>query len=314
MAVSALVERFLEMMAVERGAARNTLSAYARDLEDCALFLSGLGTGLEGAGREALGRWLHHQADMGMSPRTQSRRLSCIRQFYGFLVAEGVRTDDPTTRLDAPKAGRPLPRVLSVEEVEKLIEASSRLNFPRNLMVKALLEVAYATGLRVSELAGLPMSALGRDLSVLVVRGKGAKERMVPLSEPAQDALIAWKEARKGLNNPWLFPSRRSPGKPLTRYNVFSLLAQVADEAGVERSRVSPHVLRHSFASHLLAGGADLRSVQQMLGHADIATTEIYTHVLDAKRVALVKDHHPLGKNDTGRESSRPVRKSDQVD
>ncbi len=294
---SALIERFLEMMAVERGAARNTLAAYDRDLEECCGFLTARGQSLERASRQDLIEWLHHQADLGMSPRTQSRRLSCIRQFYAFLVAEGGRLDDPTTRLDSPKAGRPLPRVLSEDEVIKLIEATAQLPHPRNVMFRALLEVAYATGLRVSELAGLPWSAVARDPKVLVVRGKGSKERMVPLSEPAREALSAWKDLRKDLKNPWLFPSRRSADKPITRVNIYAVLSELAGMAGIDPSRVSPHVLRHSFASHLLAHGADLRSVQQMLGHADIATTEIYTHVLDAKRVELVTKRHPLSKN-----------------
>ncbi len=287
-------ERFLEMMAVERGAARNTLAAYGRDLEECQDYLESQGRSLFKATREDLAAWLHHQADQGMAARTQSRRLSCLRQFFGFLVAEGDRDDDPTTRLDAPKIGRSLPRVLSEDEVSRLINATKHLKPPRDVMARALLEVAYATGLRVSELAGLPLSAVARDPKVLIVRGKGSKERMVPLSEPARDAIAQWKLVRQDLKNPWLFPSRRNVGKPLTRANVFTILALVADHAGIERARVSPHVLRHSFASHLLAHGADLRSVQQMLGHADIATTEIYTHVLDEKRVALVTQHHPL--------------------
>ena len=315
----ALVERFLEMMAVERGAARNTIAAYTRDLEECGDFLRARGHAITEADREDLSLWLHHQADLGMAPRTQSRRLSCIRQFYGFLVAERVRGDDPTTRLDAPKAGRTLPRVLTETEVERLIEATAKLPAPRNTMARALLEVAYSTGLRVSELATLPLSAVVRDPKVLVVRGKGSKERMVPLSEPAREALTEWRKIRTDLKNPWLFPSRRSPGKPLTRANVFSILGKVAIEAGIAPERVSPHVLRHSFASHLLANGADLRSVQQMLGHADIATTEIYTHVLDAKRVALVQNHHPLsagnlGQSKLGRDKPGPKSKLDQID
>jgi len=282
------------MMAVERGAARNTLAAYARDLNECRDFLALRGVPLAEATREDLAGWLTHQADQGMAARTQSRRLSCLRQYFGFVTAEGGRSDDPTTRLDAPRIGRSLPRVLTEAEVVRLIEAADKLKPPRDVMVRALLELAYSTGLRVSELAGLPLSAVARDPRALVVRGKGGKERMVPLSEPAREAIAQWKLIRRESKNPWLFPSRRAPGGPLTRSNVFSILGQVADLAGIERSRVSPHVLRHSFASHLLAHGADLRSVQQMLGHADIATTEIYTHVLDEKRVALVTQHHPL--------------------
>ena len=205
--------------------------------------------------------------------------------------------------------------MLSEDEVVRLFKATSRLKPPRDAMARALLEVAYSTGLRVSELASLPMSAVARDPKVLVVRGKGSKERMVPLSEPAREAIENWKQVRKDLKNPWLFPSRRNAGKSLTRDNIFAILALVADQAGIARDRVSPHVLRHSFASHLLAHGADLRSVQQMLGHADITTTEIYTHVLDAKRVALVTNHHPLSQSNLGREgNSRPKSKLDQID
>lgn len=285
------------MMAVERGAARNTLDAYTRDLEDAGGFLARRGVALDRASRQDLADWLAHQADQGMAPRTQSRRLSCLRQYFGFLATEGGRADDPTSRLDSPRPGRVLPRVLSEDEVTRMLDAADTLEPPKSVLARALIETAYATGLRVSELAGLPLSAVARDPRVLVVRGKGSKERMVPLSEPSRDALAAWKSARAqcpGHQSPWLFPKNNGKG-PLDRSRVFHLLGKVAVAAGIDPARVSPHVLRHSFASHLLAHGADLRSVQQMLGHADIATTEIYTHVLDEKRVALVKSCHPLG-------------------
>lgn len=294
--VTSTAERFLEMMAVERGAARNTLDAYTRDLDDAQDFLAARGVALNQASRIDLADWLAHQADQGMAPRTQSRRLSCLRQYFGFLTAEGKRADDPTSRLDGPRAGRVLPRVLSEDEVARLISATDDLGPPKSVLARALLETAYATGLRVSELAGLPLASIARDPKVLVVRGKGSKERMAPLSEPSRDALAAWKSVRSGLpgsGSVWLFPQKSGKG-PLDRSQIFHLLGQAALAAGIDPARVSPHVLRHSFASHLLAHGADLRSVQQMLGHADIATTEIYTHVLDEKRVALVTTCHPL--------------------
>ena len=301
---SAPVERFLEMMAAERGAAKNTLAAYGRDLESCEDFMVARGVALTNADEPALAAWLRQQADLGMAPRTQARRLSCLRQFFGFLASEGLRADDPTTRLDAPRIGHSLPRVLTEDEVVRLIDATAQLKPPRHIMARAMLEVAYATGLRVSELASLSFAAIARDPKVLVVRGKGSKERMVPLSEPAREALSEWKTARAttaGAKTPWLFPAPSGKG-PVSRNTVFHLLNGLAIRAGIDPARVSPHVLRHSFASHLLAHGADLRSVQQMLGHADIVTTEIYTHVLDEKRVSLVKSCHPLslklGKDD----------------
>ena len=289
-------EAFLEMLAAERGAAANTLDAYGRDLEDCADFLSRRGVALDQAGTAALRAYLTHQADIGMAPRTQARRLSCLRQFFGFLFAEGVRPDDPTASLDAPRLGRPLPKYLSEDEVARLLDAARALPPPDGVLLTALLELLYATGMRVSELVGLPLAAVARDPQVLVVRGKGDKERMVPLSQPARAAVAAWKPLRPGgTANRWLFPSSGRSGH-LTRSGLAKMLLRLAGAAGLDPARVSPHVLRHSFASHLLAHGADLRSVQQMLGHADIATTEIYTHVLDEQRTRLVRQHHPLAK------------------
>ncbi|MDA8232047.1 MAG: site-specific tyrosine recombinase XerD [Magnetospirillum sp.] len=291
------VERFLEMLAAERGAAANTLDAYGRDLEDCADFLARRGVVPETAASGDVRAYLAHQAAIGMAARTQARRLSCLRQFYGFLFAERVRGDDPTAALDSPRLGRPLPKYLSEAEVASLLEAGRALPDTEGVMATALLELLYATGLRVSELVGLPLAAVARDPSVLVVRGKGGKERMVPLSDPARDALKAWKAARETVldkvPSKWLFPSHGASGH-LTRSGFAKMLGRLAAAAGLDPSRVSPHVLRHSFASHLLAHGADLRSLQQMLGHADIATTEIYTHVLDEGRQRLVREHHPL--------------------
>lgn len=286
------------MMQVERGASRNTLDAYARDLDDLAGFLAGRGQTPWGADAGAVAAYIASQADMGMAARTQARRLSCLKQFYGFLVAERHRADDPTSRIDAPRLGRPLPKYLRRDEVTALLDAARALEGRDGILMTALLETLYATGLRVSELVSLPLAAVARDPMVLVVRGKGDKERMVPLSDPARKALASWtverqKEVPKGRPSRWLFPSSSALGH-LTRSGFAKMLGRAALAAGLDPARVSPHVLRHSFASHLLAGGADLRSVQEMLGHADIATTEIYTHLIDDEANRLVRSAHPL--------------------
>jgi len=294
------VESFLEMMAAERGAAANTLDAYRRDLDDLADFLARRGRNVTDADAAAIRDWLSAQAAAGMAPRTQARRLSCIRQFYLFLFAERIRADDPTSNLDAPRLGKPLPKHLGTDEVAKLLDAARALDGEDGILMTALLETLYATGMRVSELVSLPAAAVARDPAVLVVRGKGDKERMVPLSDPARAALIAWRSVRDapqpgGRASRWLFPSHGRTGH-LTRSGFARMLARVAEKAGLNLARVSPHVLRHSFASHLLAHGADLRAVQQMLGHTDIATTQIYTHVLEDRLKSLVASHHPLAK------------------
>jgi integrase/recombinase XerD len=296
--MSRQVESFLEMQAAERGAAANTLDAYGRDLDDLSDFLARRGKTPLNAADDDLRAWLGAMAAAGMATRTQARRLSCIRQFYLFLFAEGARSDDPTANLDSPRLGRPLPKYLGPDEVTALINAARALEGEPGVLATALLETLYATGMRVSELVSLSAAALARDPSVLVIRGKGGKERMVPLSDPARAALAAWRSVRdaalpKGKASRWLFPSHGSQGH-LTRSGFARMLGRVGEKAEIDPARLSPHVLRHSFASHLLAGGADLRSVQQMLGHADISTTEIYTHVLDEQRIRLVRDHHPL--------------------
>ncbi|CUW38495.1 site-specific tyrosine recombinase(Integrase/recombinase, N-terminal,6-101;Integrase-like, catalytic core,112-293) [Magnetospirillum sp. XM-1] len=292
------VEAFLEMMQVERGASPNTLDAYGRDLADFAEFLAGRGLKPLGADHRAVAAYIARQADIGMAARTQARRLSCLKQFYGFAFAERLRPDDPTANIDAPRLGRPLPKYLRKEEVVALLDSARALEGRDGVLMTALLETLYAAGLRVSELVSLPLAAVARDPAVLVVRGKGSKERMVPLSDPARAALMAWKAEREAMlpkSKPsrWLFPSSGVTGH-LTRDGFAKMLARVAVQAGLDPTRVSPHVLRHSFASHLLAGGADLRSVQEMLGHADIATTEIYTHLIDDEASRLVRAHHPL--------------------
>jgi integrase/recombinase XerD len=291
------LESFLEMLAAERGAAPNTLSAYRRDLLDFAGYLAPRGD-LVRASSENIRGYLGALAAAGMTARTAARRLSALRQFYRFLFGEAVRDDDPTAVIDGPRHGRSLPKLLSEAEVEALLVAARRRDGPEALRLTALLEVLYATGLRVSELVGLPRSAVGRDEPVLIVRGKGGKERLVPLNDAATRAVEAYLEVRRRFlpdDRPsrWLFPSRAGGGH-FTRRRFAQLLKELAAAAGIDPAKVSPHVLRHAFASHLLDNGADLRSVQQMLGHADIATTQIYTHVLRRRLVRLVGEHHPL--------------------
>ncbi|MBS0550649.1 MAG: site-specific tyrosine recombinase XerD [Proteobacteria bacterium] len=301
------VEGFLEMLQAERGASKNTLAAYGADLDNLLSFLARRRQGPLNADSEGLRAYLKSLDYVGMTPRTVARRLSVMRQFFRFLLAERQREDDPASALDSPKLGRPLPKVMSRAEVDKLIDAAKELRDGGRMAT--LLEILYGTGLRVSELVTLPLIAVERDPGVLVVRGKGDKERLVPLSDPARRAIAAWLQVRPGLlaegeKSRFLFPSRGKEGH-LTRQRFAQLLKEAALRAGIDPARVSPHVLRHAFASHLLEGGADLRSVQLMLGHADIATTQIYTHVLDEKLRSLVQDKHPLAKR--RKASGRPV-------
>jgi integrase/recombinase XerD len=293
------VEAFLEMLAAERGAAALTIDAYRRDLLDFAGFLAGPGITVEAAGTAALRRYFAALAGAGMAPRTTARRLSSLRQFHKFLFAEGVRGDDPTAQLDSPRLGRSLPKILSEAEVTALLAAARRMDGAEGARLVCFVELLYATGLRVSELVALPLTRLRED-RFLAIKGKGGKERLVPLSEPARLALAAYAARRgeflaEGETSRFLFPSRGAEGH-LTRRRCGQLLKDLAILAGIDPRRVSPHVLRHAFASHLLDHGADLRSVQQMLGHADIATTQIYTHVLGERLQALVETHHPLAR------------------
>ncbi len=295
-----LVESFLEMMSAERGASGNTLAAYGKDLEAYGGFLARRGLALEAGGRDEIGSFLAEQHRGGLSPRTTARRLSTLRQFHRFLMREGVRADDPLDGLEAPRGGRPLPKILTEAEVDRLLAAVHRMKGPEGRRLAALVELLYATGLRISELVTLPLGAVARDPEVLLVRGKGGRERLVPLSPAAREAVKAYRAARAAFlagrpDSPWLFPSRGAAGH-LTRRRVGQLLKELALEAGLAPEKVSPHVLRHAFASHLLDHGADLRSVQQMLGHADISTTQIYTHVLNERLKALVREHHPLAR------------------
>ncbi|WP_424813947.1 tyrosine recombinase [Roseococcus sp. YIM B11640] len=291
-----LLESFLEMMAAERGAAPNTLAAYRADLESA---LAHLGPGAERAEPDALRGWLATLAHF--SARTQARRLSSLRQFYRFLVREGLRPDDPTELLDSPKAPAPLPKALSEAEMAALIEGASKLRAGQAAIATAAIELLYASGLRVTELVTLPAGTLRAEEPLVAVRGKGGKERLVPISRRAREAAA---EARgtlteRGKERPaarrWLLPSRGANGH-LTRQGVGLLLKQAALAGGLDPAKVSPHVLRHSFATHLLSRGADLRALQMLLGHADIATTQIYTRVLEERLRAVVEEHHPLAR------------------
>jgi integrase/recombinase XerD len=298
--MSRRLEAFLEMLAAERGAARLTLAAYRNDLVDLAGFLAASGTALEDADAAAVHAYLGAVATRHLAPRTLARRVSAMRQFYRFLVSDGGRADDPTAGLDTPRLGRPLPKILGEAEVARLIEAAAAWPGDEGVRLRCLLELLYATGLRVSELISLPLAAAQRDPQFLLVRGKGGKERVVPLSGPARTALAAYLECRPRFlpqrqSSRWLFASRGADGH-LTRQRCGQLLKELALAAGLDPAMLSPHVLRHAFASHLLDHGADLRSVQQMLGHADIATTQIYTHVQSERLRRLVETAHPLAR------------------
>jgi integrase/recombinase XerD len=307
---ASLIESFLEMIAAERGAARNTLDAYQRDLADYRAFLAGRQSGPAMAGTADVRAYLADLDARGFQPASAARRLSAVRQFHRFLYAEGHRGDDPTAVIAGPKRGRPLPKVLSIAEVDRLLSAAgegaedAERPFAARLAAQrmaALLELLYATGLRVSELVALPAQAIRPQTLMLSVKGKGGKERLVPLTEAAKTAVARWREMLKGIEgakpSPWLFPAEGASGH-LSRQVFARDLKAVAARAGIGAERVSPHVLRHAFASHLLQNGADLRIVQQLLGHADVATTQIYTHVLDERAKAMVRDLHPLADED----------------
>jgi integrase/recombinase XerD len=298
------MEAFLEMLAAERGAADNTIAGYRRDLED---FHAAAGV-LFNASADDLRNHLGVLGRRGLAPASQARRLSALRQFFRFLVAEGERADDPTAALESPKARRGLPKVLSVADVDKLLIAAHEAvaaakpgsgREVRTLRTMALLELLYATGLRISELVSLPEAAARAGRAFLTVTGKGGRERIVPLNEASHHAVSAYRAAKKAAKpmaengSRWLFPAASASGH-LTRQAFARDLKAVAAAAGLKVAAISPHVLRHAFATHLLANGADLRAVQMLLGHADISTTQIYTHVLEERMRALVADHHPL--------------------
>jgi len=309
-----LIDLYLDMLAAERGASANTLDAYRRDLTDFSADLGGHGRRIANAGNDDIRSYLGRLSRRGFSAASVARRLSAIRQLYRFLYVEGTRKDDPAAAIEGPKRGRPLPKVLSVGHVDQLLSVAregiddaarpvgERLRAAR---LNCLLEVLYATGLRVSELVTLPASAARRDERMLIVRGKGNKERLVPLNDAAKRAMRDYlalrteaesSKTKKGAIKPsrWLFPSFGASGH-LTRQHFARDLKALAGSAGLRPKQVSPHVLRHAFASHLLQNGADLRSVQTLLGHADISTTQIYTHVLEERLKSLVRDLHPLG-------------------
>jgi integrase/recombinase XerD len=306
---------FLDMLAAERGAGANTLEAYTRDLDDLAHHLGEKGTTIAAATTADLRAYLGALARRGFKASSVARRLSAVRQLFRFLYAEGHRRDDPAAVIEGPKRGRTLPKVLSIAEVDRLLAAAhagaadavrSDAERLRALRLACLLEVLYATGLRVSELIALPAAAARRDERMLVVRGKGGKERLVPLNEAAKRTMRDWlgrlaqhapkDKAERDGGSKWLFPSFGESGH-LTRQHVGRELKALAAAAGISAERVSPHALRHAFASHLLQNGADLRVVQTLLGHADISTTQIYTHVLDERLKSMVRDLHPLAED-----------------
>lgn len=299
------IEAFLEMLSVERGAAANTIEAYRRDLVQYGAHLDGRGRYLAAATPADVSGWLASLSAAGLGASSRARALSAVRQLYRFLVAEELAATDPTEGQAGPRRQRPLPKTLSVAEVDKLIAAAARrtesaegIERRRALRFHCLIEMLYATGMRVSELVSLPRSVLAGDDRVLTIKGKGGRERLVPLNPSARAALDRYLTASSGeghVSSKWLFPSKSAEGH-LTRQRFAQDLKLVAEEAGLDQSRISPHVLRHAFASHLLDRGADLRSVQKLLGHADISTTEIYTHVLEERLRRLVQEHHPLAK------------------
>ncbi|SON57857.1 Tyrosine recombinase XerD [Hartmannibacter diazotrophicus] len=301
-----LVEAFLEMQSVERGAAENTLAAYQRDLDAYLECLSGHGASAVTASRSDVEAFMADLAAQGMAPSTQARRLSAVRQFHKFLYAEGRRNDDPTATVARPRKRQPLPKVLSEDEVGRLLDTVRARAFApherpleglRAMRLHVLLELVYATGMRVSELVSLRSAAIRRDARVMTVRGKGDKERIVPVGGRAREAVEAWRSALaasgRQQGTPWLFPAFSESGH-VTRQSFARDLKDAAASVGIRPELISPHVLRHAFASHLLANGADLRVVQALLGHADISTTQIYTHVLDERLRQLVETHHPL--------------------
>lgn len=300
------IDTFLEAQAAELGAAENTLLAYSRDLVD---FTENLppDTDLMSVEQSDIETYMIALDEDGKSRSTRARRLSAVRQFYRFAFEEGWRKDNPAIRIKGPGRQKKLPKTLTEQEVDRLLEASRKMGRGDDqLRNTCLMELLYATGMRVSELVSLPVTAARGNPQMLLIRGKGGKERMVPLSPPARDALKAWLSRRdeaedaarieKGtMPSAFLFPSRGKKGY-LTRHRFYSLIKELAVEAGVSPAKVTPHTLRHAFATHLLARGADLRAIQSLLGHADVATTEIYTHVLDESLRDLVLDHHPLAR------------------
>lgn len=298
-----LIELFLEAQAAEQAAAKNTLLAYGRDLKD---FFKTINKSAESITADDVQSYIITLTDQQVSASTQARRLSCLRQFFRFLLSESIITKDPTFTIESPKTMRSLPTVLSVADVDKLLVTASQRRDPAGIRLYAMLEIMYSSGMRVSELVSLPLTVLPKDmakmsgLQVLHIKGKGGRERLVPLAEPAVAALIAYLSVRDEFVSPdyprgetFLFPSSSKEGH-LTRVRFFQLLKQLALESGLDPSLVTPHGIRHAFATHLLSGGADLLTIQKLLGHVDIATTQIYTHLSAERVIELVNQHHPL--------------------
>ena len=295
------IEAFLEMMAAERAAATNTLIAYGRDLADINSFLKARRQDLATANPEDIEAYFGQADLLSLAPATAARRRATARQFYRFVMGEGWRGDDPSRRVEAPRRGRPLPKILTRDEVERLINAAVARDGATGARLAAMVEVIYASGLRISELVSLTLASVSQDPAFLMIKGKGGKERLAPLNAPARTAIKTWLPLRPSLlpkgveSSPWLFPSRGKSGR-LTARRFAQLLDEAARNAGLDPARVSPHVLRHAFATHLLEGGADLLVVQTLLGHADIATTQIYTHVAQDHLREVVETRHPLAK------------------
>jgi integrase/recombinase XerD len=295
---SQLLEQFLEMLVAERGAALNTVNSYLSDIRHFNCFIMGNSTNIDESTEKDIKGYLQHLNKIGVSSKTSARRLSALRQFFQFLQSENNRPDNPTNQIDGPKQRKSLPKLLSEEEVSKLFNAAYKTTGPEGIRLICLLEIAYATGLRVSELVSLPISALSRDSNILLVTGKGGRERIIPLTESALEAISSYVKVRdrfikSGNGSKFLFPSRAAQGF-LTRRRLGQLLKDLALKSNINPKKVSPHVLRHAFATHLLDHGADLRSLQQMLGHSDISTTQIYTHVVTNRLISIVSSHHPL--------------------
>lgn len=296
--MSDVIDFFLEMMTAERGVSVNTTDAYRRDLSSCAFFLKRRHKELTDADENDLRAYLKMLSDNDFSPKTQARHLSTLRDFYKFLYTEDIRKDNPTAVLNSPKTGKSLPKYLTEDEIFRLFKAIDAFKEEKAVKMRALLSLLYASGMRVSELVSLPFSLSSCKEKTFIIRGKGDKDRLIPLNDEAKNAVADWCVVRertlpKGRSSKWLFPSSSKSGH-LTRESFFTDLKNLAVLAGIPATRVSPHVIRHSFASHLIARDADLRTVQQMLGHADIATTQIYTHILDARLKNTVQKAHPL--------------------
>jgi integrase/recombinase XerD len=305
---AALLENFLDMMGAERGASINTLAAYRRDLLDFAGYCANKGRGARDAARDDIKAYLMLLSTSGAAGSTQARRLSALRQFFAFLYIDGIRKDDPTNAIDAPKRERPLPKVLTQDDIGKLLDTARQNDSAEGVRLVCMIEMLYASGLRISELVTLPISAARNREGFLLVKGKGGKERLAPLNTNARTAMVAYMTvrdeflpatARRAHAERFLFPSRSAEGH-ITRRRCHQMLKELALAANIDPDKLSPHVLRHAFATHLVEGGADLRTVQTLLGHSDIATTEIYTHVAKDRLTKVVESAHPLSRRRRG--------------